>query len=335
MSYFSPRSYVRTWKRTFLTSGAVVIFLLLTGLVSYSRFFGAVDTQAVPAEFVIQPGTSIQEAAQLVAASGVTRSSWALRVALLKDSERADIRGGGYSIGKNMDVWTLAKVLTDPPAIAFVTFPPGIRKEQIGAILADELNWSAAQEKEWITVATNPDPNFVEGVYYPDTYLIPSDQSPTQIAARMRGRFTDVFAPYAKEAQRQNIPWVKVLTLASIVDREASKDDKALVAGILWNRLENGMRLQADATLQYAKGTEGNWWPQPTSADKYVNSPFNTYKHAGLPPHPINNPSLSSINAVLHPVTTDCIFYLHDNDHQIHCSLTYAGQVRNVDRYLR
>jgi UPF0755 protein len=126
-----------------------------------------------------------------------------------------------------------------------------------------------------------------------------------------------------------------VLTLASIVDRESAKDDKALVAGILWNRLDVGMKLQADATLQYVKGKEGNWWPQPLSEDKYLDSPFNTYQHTGLPPHPINNPSMDSIDAVLNPVDTDCLYYLHDTDHQIHCSVTYAGQVDNVNRYLR
>ncbi len=234
-----------------------------------------------------------------------------------------------------MDAWSLASVLADPPALAFVTFPQGLRKEQVGSILADALNWTEEQRKEWDTVATAPSPDLIEGVYYPDTYLIPSDQTPEQIAARMRGRFMDVFAPYAKEAQDQGLNWQKVLTLASIVDRESSKTDKALVAGILWNRLEDGMKLQADATLQYIKGTEGNWWPAPTSDDKYLDSDFNTYQNAGLPPHPIDSPGMDSVAAVLEPADTDCIYYLHDANHQIHCSLTYAGQKKNVDRYLR
>ena len=151
----------------------------------------------------------------------------------------------------------------------------------------------------------------------------------------MRGRFLDVYGPYLQEAQQKGKDWNDVLTLASIVDRESSKVDKPLVAGILLNRLDDGMKLQADATLQYIKGAEGNWWPAPTSADKYLESAFNTYQHTGLPPHPIDNPGLDSIEAVLNPTPTDCIYYLHDAKHQIHCSLTYAGQVQNVDRYLR
>jgi UPF0755 protein len=263
------------------------------------------------------------------------KSPWALRLALLEKAQGRSIRAGGYRVSASMDAWSVAKVLTDPPALAFVTFKPGMRKEEMGELLAETFNWSPAQVKEWNTVATDPDPDFVEGVYYPDTYLIPSDQSPSQIAARLRGRFTDVFQPYAKEAQEKGIPWTDVLTLASIVDRESSKTDKAVVAGILWNRLHIGMKLQADATLQYVKGKEGNWWPQPLSADKYLESPFNTYQHTGLPPHPINNPDMDSVAAVLNPVDTDCLFYLHDPGHKIHCSVSYAGQVANVNRYLR
>lgn len=325
------RFFANFTRRHFFISAGIFLVALIGSLLIYAQLFGPVDGTAAPAQFVVRPDTDNAQVVENLSTTNMVRSAWALRIALAG----RHIRPGGYSIGKGMDAWTIAKVLTDPPALAFVTFPPSIRKEQMGDILADALGWSDAEKKDWNTVATEPDPSFIEGVYYPDTYLIPSDQSPAQIAARLRGRFTDVFAPYATEALKQGIPWTKVLTLASIVDRESAKDDKALVAGILWNRLEVGMKLQADATLQYAKGAEGNWWPQPTSADKYIDSPFNTYQHTGLPPHPIDNPSLDSIAAVLHPVNTDCIFYLHDTNHQIHCSLTYAGQVKNVNTYLR
>lgn len=327
------RIAARIQKRHIRMSGGALLVLLIGSLLLYSHLFGPADSYAEPSQFAVEPGTSSSEVVENLSATGMVRSAWALRIALLR--QPGHIRPGSYSLGKEMDAWTIAKVLTDPPAVAFVTFPPGIRKEQMGDILADALGWSDAQKKEWNTVATNPDPSFVEGVYYPDTYLIPNDQPPAQIAARLRGRFTDMFAPYASLAQKKGIPWTDVLTLASIVDRESGKTDKALVAGILWNRLDNGMLLQADATLQYIKGTEKNWWPAPTSADKYLASAFNTYQHTGLPPHPIDNPSMDSVAAVLNPTHTDCLYYLHDANHQIHCSLTYAGQVHNVNTYLR
>jgi UPF0755 protein len=325
---------MRFWKRISAGAGILSIAVLIGGLLMYANLFGPVDTTAVPKQYLITPSqTSATYVARDLETQGIARSALAVSIALREHG--GTIRPGGYVIGKNMDAWTIASVLTAPPSLAFVTFPPAVRKEEIGEILADALGWSDAQKQEWNTVATSPDPDFTEGVYCLDTYFIPSDQSPAQIAARMRGRFTDMFAPYAAKAQQKNISWTKVLTLASIVDREAAKNDKALVAGILWNRIHVGMKLQADATLQYAKGAPGNWWPVPKSEDKYIDSPFNTYKYAGLPPHPINNPSMESIAAVLDPEKTDCLFYLHDASHQIHCSVTYAGQVRNVRTYLR
>jgi UPF0755 protein len=235
-----------------------------------------------------------------------------------------------------MDVWTLAEKLGQRPYLVFVTLPQGVRKEQIGDILATALYWNAAQKKEWLTVATAPSgKDFVEGVYFPDTYLIPSDQSPEEIAARLRGRFTDQTGALAQQAAKEGLVWPDVLTMASIVEREAAKNDKPLVAGILLNRIHIHMKLQADATLQYAKGTEGNWWPVPHGADVQLDSPFNTYEHAGLPPHPIAEPGLDSIAAVINPQQTNCIFYLHDNNHVIHCSADYAGQQQNVAKYLK
>jgi UPF0755 protein len=324
------------WMRYLRYAAGASLLLLVSFLLGYAHFFGPVnenDDQTI--ELTVAPETSVRDAAAHARTEGLVRSTWALRFAIHEQGEGRKVRPGVYKLRRDMDTWTVAKTLTDPPAIAFVTFPPGIRKEQMGEILADALNWSDAQVEEWNTSATSPDPDFIEGVYYPDTYLIPSDQDPAQVAARMRGRFTDAFAPYAAEAKEKGLEWTEVLTLASIVDREAAKNDKHIVAGILWNRIEEGMRLQADATLQYIRGESGNWWPQPQSADKFLASAFNTYQHAGLPPHPINNPSLASIEAVLNPESTSCMFYLHDANGQIHCSRTYAEHLQKIDAYLR
>lgn len=333
--------FLRRWyhafnvKRRFLRMAGWTVAAIIVFLLGYSYFFGPTERTGVPEQVLVEPGTEIPALASMLEDQGFVRSEWALRFALYNKAGGRDIRPGAYMISKDMDTLMIARVLVGPPTMAFVTFPPSIRKEQMGEMLAEALGWSKEELLEWNTIATEPDPDFREGVYFPDTYLIPTDQSPSQIAARMRGRFTDMFAPYAQEAQEKGLEWTDVLTLASIVDREASKIDRELVAGILWNRLDIGMRLQADATLQYIRGSEGNWWPVPTSADKYLESEFNTYMNAGLPPHPINNPTLESIAAVLNPEPTNCIYYLHDYDHQIHCSLTYAEHERKIDAYLR
>ena len=223
-----------------------------------------------------------------------------------------------------------------PAVFVFFTFPPGWRKEQIADLLVQTFNWTPAQKTEWLNVDTAPSASFVEGVYYPDTYLIPSDETPAAVAAQFRSRFQEVFAPYADEAQQEGLPWTEVVILASLLEREAAgAQDMPLIAGIMLNRLHDHMALQIDATLQYIVGTEGDWWPVPTVADKSINSPFNTYLYAGLPPHAIANPGLGAINDVLNPEKTNCLYYLHDPTGQIHCSPTYAGQLANVKKYLK
>jgi UPF0755 protein len=320
-------------RRLYAIAGSGIGFLILL-LLFYSFLFGPRSERVHTEQLIVAPGATVGEVAHTLKDKGFVRSALIAQLVIGSAVENEGVRPGGYDIGKHMDLWTLSEVLTTRPHLVFVTIPPSVRKEEIGDLLAKELFWSDTQKREWQRV-TESDPAFREGVYYPDTYLIPTDQSPAAIAARLRGRFADVFAPYADEAKEKGLDWHEVLTLASLVDREAGPYDRELVAGILWNRLDDGMRLQVDATLQYIRGTEGKWWPVPRSADKFLESPFNTYKHAGLPPHPINNPSVAAVAAVLNPESTSCIFYLHDPNGQIHCSLTYAGQQDNVEQYLR
>lgn len=324
---------LRTHKKR-IRNGALyaVVAVIILGA-AYSALFGPPGSYAKAETFVIQPGTSTAEIARELKAQGYVNSAWAARIVLASKAGDQGVRPGGYDIGKHMDLWTLSETFTEPPRLVFVTIPESVRKEEIGEILAEELHWDEQKRQEW-EQATTADADLTEGVYYPDTYLIPGDQSPAAIAARLRGRFADVFAPYADEAREKGMDWNAVLTLASLIDKEAAADDKELVAGILWNRVNRGMPLQVDATLQYIRGTEDNWWPVPRSADKYIDSPFNTYIHGGLPPHPINNPRESAVRAALNPTPTDCLFYIHANQ-QIHCSVTYAGQKANVDQYLR
>ena len=131
--------------------------------------------------------------------------------------------------------------------------------------------------------------------------------------------------------------WTTGLRLASVVQREAAgKEDMPLVAGILWNRLLKGMKLEVDSTVQYARGkTDKCWWAPIKPGDiTEIDSPYNTYKYKGLPPHPIDNPGIDAIEAVLNPTETDCLYYLHDNNGQIHCAKTYEEHKANIEKYL-
>lgn len=331
----TPEEKAQFSKRSIRVGLVLVAILLLLGL-GYAALFGPPERTPIQSDFLVEPGDTVEHVAYALKEQGYIKSLWGFRIAYLVSNEGRGIRPGSFEISKSMDAWTLAERLVSQPTLAFITFTPGMRKEQIAEVLADTLQWTDEQKSKWLSVDTAVTDSLIEGVYFPDTYLIPSRQDPAQIAARLRGRFQDVFAPYAAQAAEEGKSWTEVLIMASLIEREAARNDKALVSGILWNRIELGMPLGVDATLQYIRGSaETGWWPVPRSEDKFLESPFNTYQNVGLPPHPIANPSLASIEAALNPEKTSCLYYLHDARGQIYCSRTYTGHLSNINRYLK
>jgi UPF0755 protein len=247
------------------------------------------------------------------------------------------INPGAYKISKEMNNEQLVQVLKGKPYMKWIKIPEGLRKEEIAKLLADNLGWTTKQKDNWIKVITTAKPDYIEGVYFPDTYLIPIDETPELVAVRLISKFNEKFSPYLSEFTSKNIKWTTALTLASIVQREAANNaDTPLIAGILWNRLNQKMKLGVDATLQYIRGDKGNgWWAAISVADKKTDSPYNTYMYVGLPPHPISNPGIPAIEAVLNPTKTDCLYYLHDKNRITHCAVTYEEHQANIIKYLK
>jgi UPF0755 protein len=336
MSERPPKAKPSIGRRVLYALG-ISAFLLVAFVLLYSMEFGPVEQYAEKAQFIVTPGESVQAVADDLTKQGYVRGAWVFELSFLRETDGRGIREGGYEISKSMDALTIASALVEPPYYAWVKIPVGLRKEQIADLLTHALGWTKAEEIEFLTIDTNTSPNYVEGVYFPDTYLIPTDQPPAQVAARLRARFQEAFAPYADQAVKENISWPTVVTIASLIQREAgSAADMPLISGIIQNRLHAGIPLAIDATLQYMEGTSTTgWWPAPNAAGSYPDSPFNTYKRKGLPPHPIANPGLAAIDAALNPSDTSCLFYIHDQKGVMHCSPTYKGQLANIQKYLK
>ena len=284
-------------------------------------------------EFSIPLNATTGQTISALASAGFIKNTIVFRVVQMV---RGPIRSGGFMLSDNMNAWQIAGALSGEPSLAWVVIPEGLRKEEIANILSQDLGWDASTTAHWITVDTATQYDYTEGVYFPDTYLIPRTESPAAVAQRLQKRFEEVFAPYANEALQQNIRWPTVLRIASIVQREAAgTSDMPLIAGIIWNRLLQNMPLDIDSTVQYARGNTGKgWWAPVAPADLKIDSPYNTYMHTGLPPLPICDPGLDAINAVLHPAQTSCLYYLHDPSGQIHCATTYAQHQQNIATYL-
>lgn len=215
--------------------------------------------------------------------------------------------------------------LPQPVAIRIV---PGMRLEQVASILDYELDWSKEQHDIFIREAGN-----VEGKLYPSVYVLPAGTTPVEAAHSIADRFGQrVGSRYASSTEAL-VPMVDALTLASIIEREAGDESEmATISGILWNRQFKNMKLQADSTLQYVRGTARNgWWPVPRSKDKYLKSPYNTYQNTGLPPGPIASPSVAAIYAALNPEKTDCLFFFHAKG-AFTCSVTYEEHVKKLKK---
>jgi UPF0755 protein len=297
----------------------IVAVVGVVGVVEYKALFGATEpNNKEESTFVIPVNFESGEIKNKLQNEGYIKNAQAFAW-IVKFKKYGEVLPGGYILRKNMNAFAVAEKLSKNPDMKWLVIKPGMRKEQIGEVLGlDVSGWEH------------------EGQYLPDTYLIPVVENSQQVEQRILANFNEKFAPYLEQFTAKNIIWTTGLKIASLIEREtATNEDMASVSGIIWNRLMIGMRLQIDATLQYAKGKVGEkWWSTVYSQDKYIDSPYNTYMHEGLPPMPICEASLEAIDAALNPVETDCLFYLHDHQGVMHCAKTYKEHVANIRKYL-
>ncbi len=312
--------------------------LVVFTIISYFLFFSSPQEKGGTVRLVIQlkEADSVNYTINFLSEGSAIKNKTAFRFALAFYGLSGRIRPGAYVMESGANAFALASELKTPDE-KWMVIPEGLRKEEIGEMFAESFLWSDEELEKWTNEYTAAKSDYFEGVYFPDTYLIPVDDSPEKVAERMISRFNEKFGPYTEEFAKENIRWTTALKIASIIQREAAgKNDMPLIAGVLWNRLLNDVKLEVDATLQYARGDKGDgWWAPITKDDKKIDSPYNTYLYEGLPPHPIANPGVDAIEAVLRPEETKCFFYLHDEDAAIHCAVTYEEHLSNIEKYLK
>lgn len=319
----------------------IIIFSILAVIVGVFIFLWSGSSSGVgeTIRFTVPLGATskntVSYGAGILRDKGVIKSIWAFKIISSFYGLNGEFLPGGYIFIKGWNNFTVAKALRFPEEV-WIVIPEGIRKEEIAEIVGQKLNWSEVEKRQFIDYYSYKS-DYFEGVYFPDTYLVPIENTPADIADRLKTRFNEELAKYSDDLIQQNIKWTTALKIASIIQREAAgKSDMPLIAGIIWNRLLQNMKLDIDATLQYARGDKGDgWWAPLKIGDKSLDSPYNTYLYTGLPPHPIGNPGADALEAVLNPQKTNCLYYLHDNSGIIHCSPTYEGHLANIQKYLK
>lgn len=221
-----------------------------------------------------------------------------------------------------------------------VTVRAGLRKEQVARMFGAALGWTKAEERQFLEARGSTSgilAELSEGYFSPGVYVVSPSATPIAARSLVDARFEEeVLSRYSSRVS-ETVPLKDALTIASLIQREAAGPaDMRLVSGVIWNRLFINMRLQIDATVQYARANSGStrsWWPAARPADLSIDSLYNTYKHKGLPPGPIANPSVAAVLAALNPVATDCMFYFHDRNRSFHCSPTYEGHVTLLKKH--
>jgi UPF0755 protein len=257
-----------------------------------------------------------------------------------------DLRPGTYTLRHGMSVADIINTITEPDAeeesdpnatiaepgqAITVTFIEGERIEQYAQRLV-EAGWEG-DPADFIALAYNPvgtenfsvldslpDGASLEGFLFPETYDFASNAAAQDVINRLVGQFDTEFDDSMREAANDaDLSVFDVVTLASIVEREAAAEgERVTIAGMYLNRLEAGMPLQADPTVQYGLGTEDDWWPQLNTQllEEGTNLPYSTYNPdvTALPPGPIANPGLRSLQAVLQPEEHDYLYMYANND---------------------
>lgn len=277
--------------------------------------------------FLIVKGSSASQIGNKLKEAGLVKSALAFKIYLQISGRAGKIQTGEFRLSPSFNLFQTVDQLLKGPVEIWVTIPEGLRREEIAAKFAASLERDQAFVNQFLVASKGE-----EGTLFPDTYLFPKDASASAIVNKMTRTFG---AKTNSLSATGNLTFGQRVVLASILERETKAvEERPIVAGILINRLSASVALQVDATVQYAIGTSADWWPILTRDDLAVSSPFNTYKFTGLPPSPISNPGLSSLNAAFSPAKTDYWYYIHDSSGQIHYAKTLQEQNANIARYL-
>lgn len=276
--------------KTILILAIILVILVVPAVYLWEAVF---HQSGQTAEFIVKEGEGTREIAQNLKTQKLIFSP--LVFSFLIYQKHWYLQAGNYQISPQMNMLDIIEVLRGGDEFS-LTIPEGWRATQIDEALAKKKILNAG---EFLQVASSN-----EGYLFPDTYRF----APNMTAVQIRDMMLDNFQ---KKTAGQNVT-PQVLIIASIVEREAKFDeDRPKIAGVYWNRLEKGMKLEADPTIQYGKGS----WEPITAADyKNFQSPYNTYLHDGLPPGPICNPGLKSIEATLYPQKDGWLYFFHKTD---------------------
>jgi UPF0755 protein len=302
----------------------VAVLALIAGLgAGYVRAYFSTGPEGHQVTVAIPAGATLSDIGADLAAKGVVPHARTFVLRAQQDGYSTSFKPGTYTLHVNQPYESLVALLVKgarPPTVK-VSIPEGSTLAQAAQLLAARV--PAITSDAYVKVARDDPPPFrlggytsgntLEGMLFPATYDVDPKASARTVVEQQLKAFKDNFALVdMTRAKKANLTKYDVVTIASMIDREVRlPSERALVAAVIWNRLRAHMLLQIDATIQYALGK-----PKPilTYQDLKIDSPYNTYKHAGLPPTPISNPGLAALKAAADPADVKYLYYVARND---------------------
>lgn len=278
--------------------------------------------------FIVRKGSGLKEIAAKLEKEKLIKDRIAFFIYTRVGRFEEKIQAGSFRLSPSMRADEIAQNLTHGTLDVWVTIPEGKRAAEIAEILKKEIS---TYDSSWKNILI-----LEEGYLFPDTYLVPKDAEIDTIINQMQGNFEQKYASI--DTTKTKLTKEQIVILASLIEREAiTQEEKPVIAGILMNRLNLGMALQVDATIQYAKGQNvinKKWW-EPVMLEEYktAKSNYNTYLFLGLPPGPISNPGIEALAAAANPSNTDYLYYLHDKDRKIRYAKTLDEHNMNIEKF--
>ena len=337
---------MKTLFRIFNVLLILLLICILTGAVlNFLQIFSS-GPKGRTVTVHIEEGSNTADIAELLARKGVIKSSTVFRFLAGHTKAGSNLKAGDYTLNEGMSMMEILEELQKGRVEAsFLTIPEGYTLRQIGGVFEEK---GIATKDEFMALVEKGVPEEIdfkyshfledrslEGFLFPDTYGYSGETSGLEMVNLMLKRFEEVVPEnFEIMAKNQGLSPYEAIILASMVEREAKiKEERPVIASVYYNRIDEGMLLQCDATIQYLFDTQKELL---TYEDLEIDSPYNTYIYEGLPPAPIANPGLSSIEAALNPASTDYLYYVVtgvDGAHKF--SKTYEDHLRAVEEYSR
>jgi UPF0755 protein len=333
-------------------------FLSLSLRLREGELYQPVGVNPLPRPFRIQPGEPARFIAARLEQEGFVGDADLFNLYLRVTGLERNIEAGNFMLAETMTMPEVAESLQNALfEETLVTLPEGMRAEEIAERLSEanviegDRFLAAVRNPRSLSIFDNydflqnlPATASLEGFLFPDTYRFPVLAATPELVLRpFLDNFEDRVGAKGLVGGSSGLSGRDLVNLASIVEREAVQaDERPLIASVYLNRLNNkcpdvgGPYLQADPTVQYARGGPGNWWWKPQSIEEYagVQSPYNTYLNQGLPPGPIANPGMSALSATRDPAQTGYCFFVATGEDGRHVfAQTFAEQQQNLQIY--